>query len=102
MSSEDYNRKIETTRKALIVLKKDITYRDEMVLRNEPTYTLDAEINGQFVQIVPSPLSRTKSSKHSRLCTRTSRSKPRNSTSCSVNSTREDRPSMSTSKKRKS
>lgn len=52
MLSEDYSNKTEITRKALVTLKKDIAYRDEAILRNEPTYTLDAEIKGQFIQIV--------------------------------------------------
>jgi hypothetical protein len=33
-------------------LKKDILYRDEQVARNEATFALDAEIRGQFTQIV--------------------------------------------------
>ncbi len=58
MLSEDYINKTEITRKALVTLKKDIAYRDEAILRNEPTYTLDAEIKGQFIQIVHSSIVR--------------------------------------------
>lgn len=43
---------IDSTRKALNTVKKDIKERDGAVLRNQPTYTLDAEIKGQFIQIV--------------------------------------------------
>ena len=34
MSTEDYQKRIEATRKALIVLKKDIQFRNQQVIRN--------------------------------------------------------------------
>lgn len=42
MSGEEYAVLIESTRKALNTIKKDIQERDGAVLRNDPTYTLDA------------------------------------------------------------
>jgi len=42
MSSEEFTRRIEECRRNLTALKKDIQYRDEQVLLNVPTYTLDA------------------------------------------------------------
>ena len=52
MSGEDYSKKTDKIRKELNTLRKDINYRDEQEKRGEATYTLDAEINGQFNQIV--------------------------------------------------
>ena len=52
MSESEYNRKIEECRRQLNALRKDIQYRSEQVLRNEPTFTIDAEIRGQFAQAV--------------------------------------------------
>ena len=52
MSNEDYTKKTDKIRKELNTLRKDINYRDEQDRRGEATYTLDAEINGQFTQIV--------------------------------------------------
>jgi ABC-type arginine transport system ATPase subunit len=61
MSGEEYTRKVEECRKQLNALKKDIVFRDEQLVRNEPTYALDAEIRGQFVQAVFIMLSRKRS-----------------------------------------
>ena len=52
MSTEDFGKKSDKLRKELNILRKDINYRDEQDKRGEATYTLDAEINGQFNQIV--------------------------------------------------
>lgn len=52
MSTENYKKKIDQIRKALNVLRKDINYRDEQDKRGEPNYTIDAEIQGQFTQVV--------------------------------------------------
>jgi hypothetical protein len=52
MSTEDFSKRADKLRKELNVLRKDINYRDEQSRRGEATYTLDAEINGQFNQIV--------------------------------------------------
>lgn len=52
MSGEEYTKKTDKIRKELNTLRKDINYRDEQEKRGEATYTLDAEINGQFNQIV--------------------------------------------------
>lgn len=52
MSSEDYSKRSDKVRKALNTLRKDINYRDEQEKRGEATYSIDAEINGQFNQIV--------------------------------------------------
>lgn len=51
-SSEDYTKRTDKIRKELNTLRKDINYRDEQEKRGDATYTLDAEINGQFNQIV--------------------------------------------------
>lgn len=51
-SSEDYTKRTDKIRKELNTLRKDINYRDEQQKRGDATYTLDAEINGQFNQIV--------------------------------------------------
>ena len=51
-SSEDYTKRTDKVRKELNTLRKDINYRDEQQKRGDATYTLDAEINGQFNQIV--------------------------------------------------
>ena len=61
MSESEYNRKIEECRRQLNALRKDVQYRGEQVLRNEPTFAIDAEIRGQFTQAVSLSLSRTKS-----------------------------------------
>ena len=50
-ASEDFSKKSDKLRKQLNILRKDINYRDEQS-RREATYTLDAEINGQFSTIV--------------------------------------------------
>lgn len=60
MSSEDFTKKSDRVRKELNTLRKDINYRDEQEQRGEATYTIDAEINGQFRQIVKQPLLRKK------------------------------------------
>lgn len=52
MSSEDFSKRSDRVRKDLNTLRKDINYRDEQEQRGEATYALDAEINGQFSQIV--------------------------------------------------
>ena len=51
-SSEDYTKRTDKIRKELNTLRMDINYRDEQQKRGDATYTLDAEINGQFNQIV--------------------------------------------------
>jgi hypothetical protein len=66
MSGEDYTKRTDKVRKELNTLRKDINYRDEQDKRGEATYTLDAEINGQFTQIVRHPPPRTRSWKSSR------------------------------------
>ena len=62
MTSEDYKKKTEVVKKELNLLRKDINYRDEQEKRGEPNYTIDAEIQGQFIQLVPHLLYRTKNS----------------------------------------
>lgn len=52
MSSEDFTKKLEDIRKQINILRKDINYRDEQGKRGDATYSLDAEIRGQFIQIV--------------------------------------------------
>ena len=52
MSTEDFTKKSEKVRKEMGLLRKDINYRDEQDKRGEATYSIDAEINGQFTQIV--------------------------------------------------
>ena len=93
MSAEDYPRRIELTRKALIVLKKDILFRDQQVRSNEPTFSLDAEIKGQLVDIVPSLAKRTKTSRPPRRSSRASKPRPVSSDSCSGILTNVGRPS---------
>lgn len=66
MSSEDFTKKSDRVRKELNTLRKDINYRDEQEQRGEATYTIDAEINGQFRQIVNKLLRRKR---HSRILT---------------------------------
>lgn len=63
MSTEDFTKKSDRVRKELNTLRKDINYRDEQEQRGEATYTIDAEINGQFRQIVSQPLCRKRLSK---------------------------------------
>ncbi len=63
MSTEDFSKKSDRTRKDLNTLRKDINFRDEQDKRGEATYTLDAEINGQFNQIVKSLIFRLRLSK---------------------------------------
>lgn len=63
MSTEDFSKKSDRTRKDLNTLRKDINFRDEQDKRGEATYTLDAEINGQFNQIVKSVIFRLRLSK---------------------------------------
>ena len=57
MSSEEYTKKTDKVRKELNTLRKDINYRDEQDKRGEATYSIDAEINGQFNQIVSKVIS---------------------------------------------
>jgi predicted nucleic acid-binding Zn-ribbon protein len=59
MSSEDFGKKSDRMRKDLNTLRKDINFRDEQDKRGEATYTLDAEINGQFNQLVSTSLPKT-------------------------------------------
>lgn len=77
MSESEYNRKIEECRRQLNALKKDIQYRSEQVLRNEPTFAMDAEIRGQFTQAVSFMLSRMKTLLFSNKSFRTSSRSPR-------------------------
>lgn len=58
MATEDFSRKSDKLRKEMNILRKDINYRDEQEKRGEAIYTLDAEINGQFTQIVSPAISR--------------------------------------------
>lgn len=68
MSSEDFTKKTDKIRKELNTLRKDINYRDQQDKRGEATYSLDAEINGQFTQIVTdSNIGRMKSQKWQKL-----------------------------------
>ena len=52
MSSEEFAKSIEECKKKLSVLRKDINEREDQEKRGQTTYELDAEIRGQFIQIV--------------------------------------------------
>jgi hypothetical protein len=52
MSTEDFNKKINEATKVIAALRKDIKYREEETARGETTYSIDAEIRGQFTDLV--------------------------------------------------
>lgn len=52
MSTEDFNKRINEATKNITALRKDISYREDQANRGETTYSIDAEIRGQFTDLV--------------------------------------------------
>ena len=60
MSTDEFNKKLDESKKLGASLRKDMKYREEQEKRGETTYSVDAEIKGSFMQLVIVNLGRIK------------------------------------------
>ena len=53
MSTDEYNRKLDSSKKLINSIRKDLKHREGQEQRGETTYSIDAEIRGSFGELVP-------------------------------------------------